>query len=501
MFKNPIFDTPFTSQTARDFFQNITGDSYWNDPSFLGTMRALLAPRMKPDDRISLRFSATNLSASRLQSLIDNYGSTGPVTEVMYVDEDCVGEFYVHNFSSSNADENTAWLDYMRNHFCETYNHENSSAKGWVILDKVTALYRKVFDVICFVNPELKTTVIFTGAMNLQKYHYLQASILGCVPWYFDPAKGITDLEKELIESLREKTSTHYEEVMAKLASQYDFKTAKIKNLLKGFEARSTMQAITQVQNDITTVIHNIESYNTQIGTWLRTKFDLEVKLLGLQDKVASQSEESDIMDYFLTNQHLVLESVNQNTMVFGVKDVLTYFDEDMARRFIDNNRSYMYYLNGRYMNDFIPAEDIRRLMTAIFIDQTLKLHFCAAYEFKLPGNVRARGGYMYSTEYNGCMPNPHIDKFSCLGNYQPQINTLLQKNDYIGAIEQCIASCKSLNLGDAPVMNRFMSVIYSTTPDAHRKCIELPDGDIVDPQGAISYLKAQEVTANGENH
>lgn len=46
MFKTTISQTPFTSDVANGYFQNITGDSYMSDWSFLATLRALLAPRM-----------------------------------------------------------------------------------------------------------------------------------------------------------------------------------------------------------------------------------------------------------------------------------------------------------------------------------------------------------------------------------------------------------------------------------------------------------------------
>ncbi len=60
MFKTSITSTPFTSEAANSFFQNITGSYFGNDCSFLSTLRALVAPRIKEDESVYLTFGSTN---------------------------------------------------------------------------------------------------------------------------------------------------------------------------------------------------------------------------------------------------------------------------------------------------------------------------------------------------------------------------------------------------------------------------------------------------------
>ena len=132
--------------------------------------------------------------------------------------------------------------------------------------------------------------------------------------------------------------------------------------------------------------------------------------------------------------------------------------------------------------------------MTAIFIDQSLHIKFCAAYTISLGEGVRALRGYHYGIAYNDCMPNPHTDRYECLGTYLGEINDCLGRNDTIGAIEQCIASCKSLNFGDSTVMEVFMSRLYNPDDEYdYDKCIELPDGRTVDIVQAIAWMKEQD--------
>ena len=489
MFKSIITTTPFTSETANDFFQNVNGETFQRDITFLSSLRALIAPRMKEGDNLYLCFQSSNYSAAELarQSVNDAIRNT------VYLDVHESGKLTIHNFTRNAQEDNYAWMEAMKASFCDVY-------PGWHPLEKVTLLFRKKFYVRCFVNPELKSTIIFTDNMDIRKMHYLQCAILGYLPWYFNPQDGVDDLEKELIESLRENTSQRYEDCLARMAERYDFKTEKIRRLLAGFETRYEEVECDNMRNQILQTISSIEDLNRRIGEYLKQKNEYEIRLLGLETKIAQGGGDSEIMEYFLCNDKLVLESVDHTKLVFGVKDYLTYFDEDMAKRVINNDASYVYCPRGRRCNNYILAEDMKMLMTAIFVDQILRVRVCAAYEFQLNGNVRARGSYSYGSEYRGYTPNTHIDRYNCLGNYERQINNFLVKHDYIGAIEQCVASCKSLNFGDSPVMQEFMSRLYGISDyseSVNIRCIELPNGNVVFPKEAIEYLK-QEANANG---
>ncbi len=65
-----------------------------------------------------------------------------------------------------------------------------------------------------------------------------------------------------------------------------------------------------------------------------------------------------------------------------------------------------------------------------------------------------------------------------------------------IGAVEQCIASAKSLNFHDSPVMGAFMRKFYSRDT---KPFIELPDGTLVTAYDAVKWIKEQEVKAREE--
>jgi hypothetical protein len=492
LFKTAIQSTPLTSDAANKYFENtITGQHWQRDYTFLATLRALLEPRMKDGENLYLSFNSSQYSDNdcrnteqkrAVRAIVDDY----PTYQ---------GSLRIHTFSNSSQASNYAWLELMKSTFESVY-------PGWHRVDKVTQFFRKVFYVLCFINPELKSVILFTEDMDMRKMHYLQCGMPAYLPWYFQSDDGeihVSEIEMALIDSLRQKTQNAYEDCISKIAEKYDFNTIRIRQLLAGFESRYERLRCDKVQNDIEYVVDRLNSLNAEIADYLRQQRDLQIQLLGLEAKIAQTGEDSEIMEYFLCNKHLSLENVTDTTMRFVVKDYLTYFDEDMAQRILDNPSSYIYKPNGRACNNYILAEDMKLLMTAVFLEQTIKLRVCAAYEFRLEGNVSPLGGYTYGSDYREYMPNMHIDKFRCMGNYSRTINQLLADHNYIGAIEQCIASCKSLNFGDSPVMSEFARQIYglSERGAVNVRCFELPDGRVVTPKEAIAYLK-EGTEANG---
>lgn len=491
MFRSVIDSTPFTTDAANSYFTNIVGDSFSRDVTFLSTLRALVAPRIENGDRINLAFSSTSYEVNTVRSNPAHAVIDAICSDVIRREEH--GRIQIHNFSSSNQDDNYCCLELIKSDFENRYN-------GWHRLNKVTDFYRKSFYVLCFINPDIKSVYLFVDNLNVKKMHYLQCSIFAFLPWYFDPGKGVSELEMALINSLRERSAEGYEKCILEISKQYDFRTGKIRALLAGFETRFEKAECENVKYEIQSYIDKINDLNSRIGEYLRAKAEKEIRLLGLEAKIANEdSRDSEIMEYFLCNNRLVLEEVDDRMMVFSCMDYLEYFDEDMAKQMIDNERSYVYRPQGRACNNYIEAKDMKKLMYAIFIDQTLRIKLCSAYKFYLNGNVEGLSGHRYGYEFRECTPNTHIDRYSCLGNYQRVINECLRRNDYIGAIEQCVASCKSLNFADSTVMSEFMSRLYGISNyDVNIKCIELPDGRVVEPKDAIAWLNEQESKTEG---
>ncbi len=442
---------------ARNYFatRNITGAVYNGDVSFITTLYCLLDTRIKDEDKLLME------CISRPNSI-----------EYLKEEKGLLEIFFDINIKA--------------------FEERIAKFPGYVKLDVITQFYAKSFNVVCYINMEQKNTVLLLDGMDYSRFHYLQCTIAGYMPWYFCDESGhivVTEQEKALLDSLRGTSKEKYEEIVNFFEKKYDFKSLKIKRLLTGFESRADVNRKNRVAQEILAINNRINDYNNRIGTELGRLHEQEVILLGLEAKIAETGDSSEIMEYFLCNKHLDLVNVNNNEVTFIAWDYLSFFDEEMFDTMIENDRSVFYTTSGQ---SNISPEDMRLLLKAVFSDGTIKIKFCAAYTLRIDGGVTAHSHYSYEG-YNECMPNTHIDSYNCMGNYVRYINEALQQNDYIGAIEQCIASCKSLNFSDSIVMEKFMSYLYSSRPGVNTRCFELPDGKVVTPAKAIKFLKGEE--------
>lgn len=479
MFKQSISSTMLTSDAADIFFPNITGEMYGSDHTFLATLRALVAPRLPEGESVHLSFGRSDYNAA-VVSETPAKRMVEMICGNMYRGN---GQIYVHNLANREEANNIANIELLKRQFCEVY-------AGWQFLDKISVFYQKSFKVVCFINPETKSTALFIEQLNLQKLHYLQMSTLAFLPWYFDAEHGIEEIELEMLKSLRERSSAKWEGYIAEISKRYDFEAGRIRRLLKGFETRFEKAECDRVRRDISRVDNDMNNLDRQYADFLRRRNDLCIRLLGLERRI-EEGVESELMEYFLCNRKLVLENIDGTYMYFAVRDYLSYFDEDAASTYIKNRNGYFY----RSCNSNMTKDGMEKLLTAIFVDQTIKIRFCAAYYFDMNGSVTPQSGHRFGPEFQGYKPNPHIDQYSCMGNYKPAINTALRNRDYITALEQCVASAKSLNFHDSTVMGNFIEQ-FTANGGSSYKAIELPDGSIVSPREAIKWIEAQEAAA-----
>ena len=454
MFRTTITETPFTSTAAAGVFENISGSPILGDVSFLASMRALLAPRLKEGDSVSLSYTSSRFRKADLDGVSKRDIVSAVCGAFNPGDGRTRGMFAIHNLRG-DPEGNLQTMKTMEEKFTEVY-------AGYTRLDIITAFFRKSFPVVCFLNEERKNTVLFVENMDTKRMHYLQLAILPSVPWYFKPDDGITEEENGLLHAFMEKEPAAYQAALEKLAKNYDFRGARIRSLLSGFESKFERQELERARSDLKSTDSRIDEFNNNIKTLLAKRNDLCVKLMGLEQKIASGTAGgSEVMEYFLGNKRLYLEEVYDTDVTFSVKGYLAYYDRDAVERVLKNKNSYVFIdRSGNEYTAIAPARMVK-LLKAVFLDEKLKLRICAAFRLSARNGVTALTNHAFPTpEFSGYMPNPHIDMF--------------------------------LNWGDSTVMRNFMANLYGTN-DWSGACIELPDGSAVEPLEAIKWLEAQE--------
>ena len=315
-------------------------------------------------------------------------------------------------------------------------------------------------------------------------YHLLQALIPRLFPYYFEDAPLDTE-ELSLLDSLTLRTATEYERILDALSTRIDFRGYAVKKILKDFENSGRRDEVQETRSRIDSLRADVERLGDRYSQCIRQIDELSSLLAGQEMALAAASGDSELIEYFMCNRNIEPVSAEGRSLLFTVKTYLESFDPEQFRVYSRNLHSHLY-VGYSYADRFKDVESRKRMLEAIFSDEPiLRVKMCSNYVLDLRGSSSARRFYEYGKGFEDYVPNPHINQYACLGDYARYINAALQRGDLIGAIEQCIASAKSLNLAESITVRALMENIFCST----RKIIRLPDGTDVTPDEAFAYL------------
>lgn len=468
MFKTPIRCTELTSEQANGYFgDKIAGDAYNFDASMVSTLRAMLAPRIHEGEVLKYSDWVGALNTPEYY--------TDPFHRAFRFTPDITANIFSLTTTSTNYDEWVAWL---------SRDVREGNHKDWQRIEKVTAFFSKAFKVACFVNPTRKNVLLFTEDLSMRKFHYLQCGILAFFPWYFKPEDGVSDEEMALINSLRNDSADDYVRCINAIAQKLNIREGFIKQSLSRYEASIYDGRISALEDAIRDYKRNLQDLQERYASTLQA---MNGRMMSLASLVAARDKndgKTELMDYFLQNKRLKLDYTNGTQIGFTATGYLEYFDEDMARTYLDNPRSYFF----RRDDDPFSHEEIKLLMENIFITRRFKVRVYGKYVIdSYTNSVNGRSGETDSDLT--LLPNPHIFEYACLGGNGLLVSDMLSNGDYVSAIEQCVCSAQSLNIADGAVMQRFIDRFCASTNSFLEDAV---NGNILTPKEAIEELKSE---------
>lgn len=489
MFAKSIYGLEMTSEAADYVFENITGCDYGDDRSFLATLRALLYHRAG-DAKIHLCYASSaynkataekSMPEALVQEMISGYDLHTP------------GTILIRSINGSE-DANTEVFKAVDSETARTVALDGFEE----VRDLSAFLGQRKFRTRFFINKECRTTIIFAERIDYRRWHLLQALIPRYMPWFFE--EQVTPEEFELIQSLTNKESNKYEELIELFAKKFDFRTPLLRKKLAGFEAQAEEAALNQVRDNINAIRRAIDEIFAEYGYKYTELQEYETKELGLLQKIqriksGEEKGESELVEFLLCNKAFNLVDLHDSVIEFVITTVISNYDIDLFDRLIKNENSCFYhnYYGGEQYNtaDF-TKERIARLMKAIFQQEKLKLRVCAAYRLNFQnGEYRALKNYRYSAEIlRSHTPNQHIQYYACLGNNAQIIGKAMLNKDYIAAISACMSSASNMNMAESNTVSYFMEKILA--PDAG-KIIQMPDGGLMTPIEAARWLEEQD--------
>lgn len=457
MFSSRLEDekTLVLSRELQGEFSNIVGLGTFRGDNFaLAVARLFLKPRMQPDEIVTIR-----VDDMRTDTFAD--------------------EIFLNNTVTFCTRERIADVDFRLNNSRLTDEWEEFENKELDLIETQLSITIRIFR-----NKEKKNTIIVTNAYDYGVWHCIVSFFNIFCPWYIEE---LTDAELKFATSLLKKnatTRTVCEMMDLMVYDMVDVDAAKKKYYLNGYEnklrriqrekfadqMKSTRQMIGQLMQELRQLYKNYETNSLIVSA--------------IDNSTAEDSNE--LMNYFLYNKNVSVESGDENGYImYVITGYMSLFDPEVAKEYINNPNSLMYAKGTAYG---LAEEKIRNLMTEIFINSTIKVRMCSAWELCLGSGVSPIRSYPYSKRYKNYLPNPHLDLYGCMGGWQSTVEESCEKLDYVFTVDTTCAENGNLNLNDTIVFGRFLEKLFSKDI----RVLELPTGDIVDYIDAIKWMEGK---------
>lgn len=250
---------------------------------------------------------------------------------------------------------------------------------------------------------------------------------------------------------------------------------------IKRFNKIKTEAIVIQLVNSrINEAENKVEQSMRQAEHCLNDYHALKRKYYEAQDFLnTAKDNREDYIDELsdaLNMDSVVKVDISRGVLEIYVKAPADFYNQDEAEIIIDNRTS-------GWLHTFF---------TEVFIEQKYKLNVLTKFIFNYnlsddnnSFNKPTRLNYDVLKQFNA-MFNPHIQYYSCLGDYLPQLIEAHAKKDLVMFNNLATASTRSINFRDGAVMNRWLDTLsdehidnYSRLDLYDIKCLEDEDHNI----------------------
>ena len=463
------------SDIATEFFPNIHCDIYRHDYSWLTTMRALLPSRI-PDGKVSLSHVSRDTPSKR--SRADRF------------------EYYMHGIDITSP--NTITFVNI-NKTTEDLDKVISSIKyigieGHVLHEKIYDMFKAAggdhpTTVAIFTNDEIANSVVFVNPLAIMVYHRLIGFMRSVFFKKAFEAVPATEKEMELLyifaRSSEKDEIEAFEAWMEDHAQQYDFQAALVRKSLSGFTKRANEMRMKTVQRSISEKNNSIERHRREIASLLAQRNKLNVELFGLQVATEKDKSSDELMEFFLGNKAVIFTGSTDDRIDYWVDTELSYWDDDEAKAYIASKSGNMY---AGCENNGINKDKYQKLLTAMFIDRTVKVRMSAAYNFRFNSDrveITIDSSATKPIALRDNLNNPHSMHYNCWGSHISNVIEALECCDYASAVAATIAFTGDLTISDASC-----EYFHLWLTSSREKCLVMSDGRRLTCKEYISELQ-----------
>jgi len=312
MFNKGIYGTTLASEVADRLFSNITAIDA-PDQSFLATLRVLLRKRLPQDERLrlvcrELHFTeyefTTNTASQRMNMIMpDVFRHSTTLGHSIYI---------IH---TTHSDAGTKMLEFVKNNVGKNKRHLSNFNRR----DDLQVFYARKVNALFYTDIAEQNTVIFTNKLELKHFHALQMLIPKYLPLLF-AGNPLTEMETALLKSTGRKSAAEYEALLAEFAKSLDIRAEIIRSKLAGFETVFERMRANEIRSEINSHQSDYEHYLSLMRDVANKIQECQYSLAGIECAINRQTDDSELMEYFMCNKNLSIIQVCGTAIEVSVK-------------------------------------------------------------------------------------------------------------------------------------------------------------------------------------
>ena len=292
--------------------------------------------------------------------------------------------------------------------------------------------------------------ILFTNYEDLTQLSDVYL-LLGILPALFDDIKeAFTEQEREFCRELVHRSQLKRIANMAVLQKFADLITSeKYTKLNEKLILRSLVESV--VENKVASARRNLESFQNRIINALKeyqyATVEYEKASKVITDLDGSKQELKEEIRTALDMPDIAKAEVNGHLLLLTFKTKLRFFDEDEVEC---------------VMNHMSKDDIVYKILNDIFIEKKYTLNLISKFTYPVGAtttdyNMTPRVDSLEQSTYNAWF-NPHIQYFSCTGDYKKNLIDAINKQDLLMFNSIAITSTASINFKDGVVINRWIS-------------------------------------------
>jgi len=433
----------------------------------------------------------TMLGLAVFKGRIQNYeGMTGNICTA--TDAWMSVQKVVNDFDSLTPDS-VAYYYTVCSRAIEATNFDGLTALGFKHKETVENLMKTKFgsDTIVLYHEEKNVVAIWTQRNSMDTYHLLMSFLPLYYPAIFTKPLTRQDPEVDLFTSLSQNRPDRFIQELSKAFEPYkkEFIHTQISLIVRGIregEIETARQAVeaakAEMEDSLNVYVNRVNAHRESM-----------IRYEGLRNIEQNLEQENTLIEYLCSTPNIRnVNLYNRTTIDFIATSYLTQYDLDTWEQFDHNGTIYDGDYEGYRLSGAFANKDNRKLLLqAIFAeDPKFKVKMCGYYKLDMVRkNVRTNQGYDYVSVdplYKDYIPNPHLQRYACLGDYQTVIARTLANGDLLTAVELCIASAGSVNLDET--YQNFRPLLGAILT-SQNKVLTRFDGVDMTPEEALLWL------------